>query len=94
MGLLSTIQAMISNVSGEIVEKPPAPKTDRERQDAAVKKLLLCLDLYSNYRVDSRGPQGLLHDAIRELRPDVAKHLRDKADAADTYVSFFPGEDP
>jgi len=42
-----------------------------------VKKLVTCLWLYPNYRVDSRGPYGLILDAIEDLNPKIAKRLKE-----------------
>jgi len=52
------------------------------KKDAA-QDLLRCLWLYPNYRVDSRGPYGLILDAIEKLDPEVAKKLREGEDPGD-----------
>jgi len=53
-----------------------------KKKDAA-QDLLECLWLYPNYRVDSRGPYGLILDAIEKLDPETAKKLREGENVAD-----------
>jgi len=56
--------------------------------DEIVEKLVFCFHIYPNYRVDSRGPSGLLMDIIENLRPDVAEVIRE-VDADEAYSKFF-----
>lgn len=61
-----------------MTRKRPPPLT-RETADRVVQKLLTALWLYPNYRVDSRGPSGLIFDIIEDLRPDIAQEMGDEA---------------
>jgi len=56
--------------------------------DEIVEKLVFCFHIYPNYRVNSRGPSGLLMDIIENLRPDVAEVIRE-VDADEAYSKFF-----
>jgi hypothetical protein len=67
-----------------------APLTDKQ---AVAAKLFDCLWLYGNYEVDSRGPRGLLLDAIEALAPELAEPLRDGEDLSDIRGAF-PWLDP
>lgn len=59
--------------------------------DEIVEKLVFCFHIYPNYRVDSRGPAGLLMDIIEDLRPDIAQVIRDES-ADEAYSKFFSEE--
>lgn len=47
----------------------------REYNDTVI-KLIDCIWLYSGYNVESRGPYGLILDAIEDLDPETAERLR------------------
>lgn len=49
----------------------------------AAQAILRCFYLYNHYRVDSRGPSGLLLDALEVLDPAAAQRFRDGTDAGD-----------
>jgi hypothetical protein len=53
-----------------------------------VEKLVFAFHVYPNYRVDSRGPAGLLMDIIKDLRPDVAEVIVEES-ADEAYSKFF-----
>lgn len=57
-----------------------------------IAKLVACLYLYPNYRVDSRGPYGLILDAIEDLDPEVAKRLKE-GDLLELYKEAAGVED-
>jgi hypothetical protein len=42
----------------------------------ATRCLLAAFSLYGNYRVDSRGPMGLLQDAIDDIDPAIGAEIR------------------
>lgn len=49
---------------------------DSAKYNNTVIKLIDCIWLHSSYSVDSRGPYGLILDAIEGLDPETAKRLR------------------
>ena len=69
----------------------PSPVASGPTLDSAVKSLVTALYLYPNYRVDSRGPYGLVLDAIQAIDPGAAATLRSLG--ADAYYEMTYRED-
>lgn len=61
--------------------KGSCSKRDQEITLALVK----CFYLYPNYRVDSRGPSGLILDVLQKTSPRVAQRIRAGEDTADLF---------
>lgn len=57
--------------------------TDPNAAHQAAQMILKTFWLYDGYRVDSRGPQGLLLDALDLLDPSLAQRYRDGEAAGD-----------
>lgn len=82
----------VDTVNGDFWEIDPDPpagasqtsatsgRVTTARADRAAEALVRMLWLYPNYRVDSRGPSGLILDALNEIAPDVAKEIREGAE--------------
>lgn len=77
-----------------------AAASSAQQADEAVHKMLSVMSLYSGYEVRTRGPLGLLLDAIQDLRPEVREFLEASCDhgncntmsdaAGDATKCFFP----
>lgn len=88
-GQLRAIQTILAG-AGE--PQASAARVEHDR-DYVAEKLMLAFHLYGGYKVNSRGPSGLLLDAIGRVRPDVSAALRESGDAGDVYERFFGEED-
>lgn len=73
--------------SGARVSQPDAVREAAER-------LLTLLYLYPNYRVDSRGPSGLVVDALDVLAPDLADRLREGEAPQDLLIALGAAKGP
>lgn len=58
-------------------------KESSERDQEITLALIKCFYLYPNYRVDSRGPSGLILSVLDRTSPQMAKRIRDGEDSAD-----------
>lgn len=78
----------------KVLTAPTAP-VKREGPDPheAARSLLTILYLYPGYKVDSRGPGGLLMSALATLHPQAHAMLQDMVEAGEVLKTFWP-EDP
>jgi hypothetical protein len=81
-------------VANELLDYIDEIQADR---DYVAEKLLHAVWLYSGYEVRSRGPYGLLLDAIERARPDVGEAMRQcqnfSEDMGEVRRRFFPTDD-
>jgi len=64
-----------------------------DKKHEVAEHLFMCLWLYPNYEVGSRGPVGLLLDALDTLHPALAGKIREGEDLGELREKFFPDED-
>lgn len=62
------------------------------KKKRAAEKVVKAIYLYGNYRVDSRGPYGMLVDALKDLHPQAAEAVMDGTDLREVIDRFFPEE--
>lgn len=60
----------------ELQRQLKAETSEGKEYNDTVIKLIDCIWLYGGHRVDSRGPYGLILDAIQGLDPETAERLR------------------